>query len=138
MQAPLLPSPLHTGEQSCIHVDVGEELEVERQLQASLHAPASLPDMEIPFCCFFFFRQLSRKLSLLICSFEGMRRGGSVDVQGQLTLPNIICFISHVAVKRERVLDEQGDKSQTSAGRVRAGQGPKPGMRTPKQGLSPR
>lgn len=118
MQAPLLPSPLHTGEQSCSHVDVGEELEVERQLQVSLHPPASLPDMEIPFI----FRQLSRKLSFLTCSSEGIK---SVDVQGQLTLPNIICFIPSTAGRRERASDEQREESQTSPGRVRAGQSPK-------------
>lgn len=48
-----------------------------------------------------------------------------MDVQGQLTLPNIISFTPSMAVRRERASDEQGEESQTSAGRVRAGQSPK-------------
>lgn len=47
-----------------------------------------------------------------------------MDVQGQLTFPNIISLSPSMAGSRERA-DEQGEESQTSAGRVRAGQSPK-------------
>lgn len=45
-------------------------------------------------------------------------------MQGQLTFPNTISLSPSMAGSRERA-DEQGEESQTSAGRVRAGQSTK-------------